>query len=131
MNELQLPVELLGDYSDRKHEVTAEELERRCEKIRAALTLCELNPKKIIAAVGPVITTFRVIPDRKMKISELKNLASDIEYVLNIKRKRRLPPPQEGQQESPQKIKSSFCSSDYLTATASISTLTPIGRAAT
>lgn len=87
MNELRLPVELLGDYSDRKHEVTAEELERRCEKIRAALTLCELNPKKITAAVGPVITTFRVIPDRKMKISELKNLASDIEYVLNIKRR--------------------------------------------
>lgn len=84
MNELQLPVELLGDYSDRKHEVTAEELERRCEKIRAALTLCELNPKKITAAVGPVITTFRVIPDRKMKISELKNLASDIEYVLTL-----------------------------------------------
>lgn len=85
MNELQLSVELLGDYSDRKHEVTAEELERRCEKIRAALTLCELNPKKITAAVGPVITTFRVIPDRKMKISELKDLASYIEYVLYIK----------------------------------------------
>ena len=28
-SELQLSVELLRDYSDRKHEVTAEELERR------------------------------------------------------------------------------------------------------
>lgn len=37
MNELQLPLELLEDYSDRKHEVTAEELERRCEKIRLPL----------------------------------------------------------------------------------------------
>ena len=34
MNELHLPLELLEDYSDRKHEVTAEELERRYEKIR-------------------------------------------------------------------------------------------------
>ena len=85
MNELQLPLELLEDYSDRKHEVTAEELERRCEKIRSALTLCDLNPKKITAVIGPVITTFQVITDRKMKMSELKNLASDIEYALNIK----------------------------------------------
>ena len=72
MNELQLPLELLEDYSDRKHEVTAEELERRCEKIRSALTLCDLNPKKITAVIGPVITTFQVITDRKMKMSELR-----------------------------------------------------------
>lgn len=85
MNELQFPVELLEDYSDRKHEVTAEELERRYEKIRAALTLCDLNPKKITAVTGSVISTFQVITDRKMKISELRNLASDIEYTLNVK----------------------------------------------
>ena len=85
MNELQLPVELLEDYSDRKYEVTAEELEHRYEKIRTALTLCDLNQKKISAVAGPVITEFRVIPDRKMKMSELKNIASDIEYALNIK----------------------------------------------
>ena len=85
MNELQFPVELLEDYSDRKHEVTAEELERRYEKIRAATTLCDLNPKKITAVTGPVITTFQVIMDRKMKISELRDFASYIEYVLSIK----------------------------------------------
>lgn len=85
MNELHLPLGLLEDYSDRKHEVTAEELERRYEKIRAALTLSDLNPKKITAVTGPVITTFQVITDRKMKISELRNLASDIEYTLNVK----------------------------------------------
>ena len=85
MNELQLSVELLEDYSDRKHEVTAEELEHRYEKIRAALTLSDLNPKKITAVSGPVITEFRVTPDRKMKMSELRDIASDIEYSLNIK----------------------------------------------
>ena len=84
MNELQLPIELLEDYSDRKHEVTAEELERRYKKIRAAITLCDLNPKKITAVTGPVITTFQVIMDRKMKISELRDFASYIEYVLPI-----------------------------------------------
>ena len=85
MNELHLPLELLEDYSDRKHEVTAEELERRYEKIRATLTLCDLNPKKITAVTGSVITTFQVITDRKMKISEHRNLASDIEYAFNVK----------------------------------------------
>lgn len=85
MNKLQLSIELLSDYSDRKHEVAAEELERRYEKIRAVLTLSDLNPKKITAISGPVITTFRVIPDRKMKMSELRDIASDIEYSLNIK----------------------------------------------
>lgn len=85
MNKLQLPLELLETYSDRKHEVTAEELERRYEKIRAVLTLSDLNPKKITAVTGPVITTFRAIQNRKMKISELRDLASQIEYSLNMK----------------------------------------------
>ena len=85
MNELNCPLELQEDNSDRKYEVTAEELERRYDQIRAALTLCNLNPKKITAIIGPVITTFRVIPDCKMKISEFRDLASDIEYALNVK----------------------------------------------
>ena len=85
MNELQFSIELLETYSDRKHEVTAEELERKYEKIRAALSLCDLNPKKITAVTGPVITTFQVITDRKMKISELRDLSSKIEYSLNMK----------------------------------------------
>lgn len=85
MNELNCPLELQEDNSDRKYEVTAEELERRYDQIRSALTLCGLNPKKITAVTGPVITTFRAIPNREMKILELKDLASDIEYALNVK----------------------------------------------
>ena len=85
MNELNCPLELQEDNSDRKYEVTAEELERRYDQIRSSLTLCGLNPKRITAIIGPIITTFRVIPDWKMKISELRDLASDIEYALNVK----------------------------------------------
>ena len=76
---------MTDDYPDRKYEVTAEELERRHDQIRFSLAANKLNPREIASIVGPVITTFQVIANRKMKISESRNLASDIEYALNIK----------------------------------------------
>ena len=85
LNELQFQIEFLRDYSDRKHAVTAEEQERRHDQIRFSLAANKLNPREIASIVGPVITTFQVIANRKMKISESRNLASDIEYALNIK----------------------------------------------
>lgn len=85
MNELNSPLELLEDYSDRKHKVTAEELERKYDKIRSVLAVYDLNPKEITSVAGPVITVFHVPLDRKMKKSELKNLTFDIEFALNIR----------------------------------------------
>ena len=76
---------MTDDYPDRKYEVTAEELERRYGKIRSSLAVNNLNPKKITFAVGPIITVFRVTLDRKMKMSELKELAFDVEFALNIR----------------------------------------------
>ena len=76
---------IFDGISDRKYEVTAEELERRYGQIRSSLAANDLNPKKITSAVGPVITVFRVTLDRKMKMSELKDHAFDIEFTLNIK----------------------------------------------
>ena len=85
MNEMYFQTELPEDYSRKKYEVTAEELERRYGKIRSSLAANNLNPKKITSAVGPVITVFRVTLDRKMKMSELKELAFDVEFALNIR----------------------------------------------
>lgn len=85
MNELNSPLELLEDYSDRKHKVTAEELEWKYDKIRSGLAVYDLNPKEITSVAGPVITVFHVQLDRKMKKSELKNLTFDIEFALNIR----------------------------------------------
>ena len=76
---------IFDGISDRKYEVTAEELERRYGQIRSSLAANDLNPKKITSAVGPVLTVFRVTLDRKMKMSELKDHAFDIEFTLNIK----------------------------------------------
>ena len=73
MNEMYFQTELPEDYSRKKYEVTAEELERRYGKIRSSLAANNLNPKKITSAVGPVITVFRVTLDRKMKMSALSN----------------------------------------------------------
>ena len=76
---------IFDGVSGRKYEVTAEELERRYDQIRSSLAANDLNPKKITSAVGSVITVFRVTLDRKMKMSELKDLAFDIEFTLNIR----------------------------------------------
>lgn len=78
-------LEMLGDYTDGRHEVSQEELERNNNKIRSTLLSYKIQIDKVFACVGPTVTLYKIIPAKGVKISAIKNLEEDIALALGVK----------------------------------------------
>jgi len=78
-------LELLDSYSSGRREVSAEELTRNNNKIRAALSNYKIQVNDVKAVVGPTVTLYKVYPAPGVKIADIKKLQEDIALSLNAK----------------------------------------------
>ena len=78
-------LDLLGDYSNSRHEVSQEELNRNNNKIRATLASYKIQIKDVTAIVGPTVTLYKVYPAPGVKIAAIRQLQDDIAISLNAK----------------------------------------------
>ena len=78
-------LDLLGDYSHSRHEVSQEELSRNNNKIRATLASYKIQIKDVTAIVGPTVTLYKVYPAPGVKIAAIRQLQDDIAISLNAK----------------------------------------------
>jgi DNA segregation ATPase FtsK/SpoIIIE, S-DNA-T family len=74
--------ELLNEYSDKKGQVTREELEANKDKIVKTLNDYGITITSIKATIGPTVTLYEIIPDAGIRISKIKNLEDDIALSL-------------------------------------------------
>ena len=77
--------DLLNDYSDGRHEVSQDELQRNNTKIRLTLASYKIQVSDVKAIVGPTVTLYKVYPAEGVKISSIKNLQEDIAMKLNAR----------------------------------------------
>ena len=78
-------LDLLGDYTSARHEVSQDELSRNNNKIRATLASYKIQVRDVTAVVGPTVTLYKVYPAPGVKISAIKQLQEDIGISLNAK----------------------------------------------
>ena len=78
-------LDLLGDYSSARHEVSQDELSRNNNKIRATLASYKIQVRDVTAIVGPTVTLYKVYPAPGVKISAIRQLQDDIAISLNAK----------------------------------------------
>ena len=78
-------LDLLGDYTNARHEVSQDELNRNNNKIRATLASYKIQVRDVTAIVGPTVTLYKVYPAPGVKISAIKQLQDDIAISLNAK----------------------------------------------
>lgn len=78
-------LDLLDDYSEFRHNVSKEELERNNNKIRTTLLDYKIQVEKVVACKGPTVTLYKVTPAPGVKISAIKNLENDIAMALGAK----------------------------------------------
>jgi len=78
-------LDLLDGYSSGRKEVSAEELTRNNNKIRAALANYKIQVNDVKAIVGPTVTLYKVYPAPGVKIADIKKLQEDIALSLNAK----------------------------------------------
>lgn len=78
-------LEILGDYTSARHEVSQDELSRNNNKIRATLASYKIQVRDVTAVVGPTVTLYKVYPAPGVKISAIKQLQEDIGISLNAK----------------------------------------------
>lgn len=76
---------LLGEYSSKRQEVTREELQRNNNKIRTALANYRIQLQDIKAIIGPTVTLYKLYPAPGVKIAEIKRLQEDLAMSLNAK----------------------------------------------
>jgi len=76
---------ILGDYTNARHEVSQDELNRNTNKIRATLASYKIQVRDVTAVVGPTVTLYKVYPAPGVKISAIKQLQEDIGISLNAK----------------------------------------------
>ncbi len=74
--------ELLGEYPDKKVQVTKDELEQNKDKIIETLINFKIGISSIKATIGPTATLYEIVPDAGVKISKIKNLEDDIALSL-------------------------------------------------
>lgn len=79
------PLDLLDDYSESRHDVPMEELERNNNKIRTTLLNYKIQVEKVVACKGPTVTLYKVTPAPGVKISSIRNLEDDIAMALGAK----------------------------------------------
>ena len=78
-------LDLLNDYTEGRHEVSQEELQRNNIKIRRTLESYKIQVSDVKAIVGPTVTLYKVYPAEGVKISSIKNLQDDIAMKLSAK----------------------------------------------
>lgn len=78
-------LDLLDSYASGRREVSAEELTRNNNKIRAALANYKIQVNDVKAIVGPTVTLYKVYPAPGVKIADIKKLQEDIALSLNAK----------------------------------------------
>lgn len=78
-------LELLGEYTSKRQEVTREELQRNNNKIRTALANYRIQLQDIKAIIGPTVTLYKLYPAPGVKIAEIKRLQEDLAMSLNAK----------------------------------------------
>lgn len=76
------PLDLLEDYSEGRHEVSQEELERNNNKIRVALRNYKIEIEKVTACTGPTVTLYKIVPAPGVKISAIRSREEDIAMAL-------------------------------------------------
>lgn len=72
----------LNEYSDRKTEVSEEDLKRSKDLIVETLKNYKIEISQIKATIGPTVTLFEIVPAPGVKISKIKNLEDDIALSL-------------------------------------------------
>ena len=78
-------LDLLGDYSSSRNEVSQDELDRNNLKIRNTLANYKIQIRDVRAIVGPTVTLYKVYPAPGVKIASIKNLQEDIAMSLNAR----------------------------------------------
>jgi len=78
-------LDLLEDYSEGRHEVSQEELERNNNKIRATLRNYRIDIEKVTACTGPTVTLYRITPAPGVKIAAIRSREEDIAMALGAK----------------------------------------------
>ena len=76
------PLDLLGDYADKKHVVSQHELEINNSRIRNTLQNYKIVVDKVTAVVGPTVTLYKVVPAPGVRVSAIENLHREIAMSL-------------------------------------------------
>ena len=76
------PLDLLGDYADKKHVVSQHELEINNSRIRNTLHNYKIVVDKVTAVVGPTVTLYKVVPAPGVRVSAIENLHREIAMSL-------------------------------------------------
>ena len=71
-------INILGDYTNARHEVQQDELVRNNTLIRNTLASYKIQVRDVTAIVGPTVTLYKVYPAPGVKISAIKQLQEDI-----------------------------------------------------
>lgn len=83
LSDYQFPtLDLLNEYSDKRAEVSNEELEANKSKIVETLGNYGIQIDKIKATIGPTVTLYEIVPAAGVRISKIKNLEDDIALSL-------------------------------------------------
>ena len=75
-------LDLLGDYADKQHTVSNNELEINNSRIRTTLLNYKINVDKVTAVVGPTVTLYKVVPAPGVKVSAIESLHREIAMSL-------------------------------------------------
>jgi len=76
-------VDLLNDTTDKKIQVSKDELTSNKNKIIETLKNFKIEIAKIKATIGPTVTLYEIVPEAGIKISKIKNLEDDIALSLS------------------------------------------------
>lgn len=78
-------LDILGDHSSGREDVTSEELERNNNKIRCSLRNYGIEVDDVRAIVGPTVTLYKVYPSQGVKIAAIRNRHEDIAMSLHAR----------------------------------------------
>ena len=76
-------VDLLNDTTDKKIQVSKDELTSNKNRIIETLRNFKIEIAKIKATIGPTVTLYEIVPEAGIKISKIKNLEDDIALSLS------------------------------------------------
>ena len=76
-------VDLLNDTTDKKIQVSKDELTTNKNRIIETLKNFKIEIAKIKATIGPTVTLYEIVPEAGIKISKIKNLEDDIALSLS------------------------------------------------
>ena len=79
-------LELLEEHEEKeKHEATEKENLMRSEKIKSVLTEFGIGVTDMSACVSPSVTLYKVVPQKGVRISAIKNIEEDIAFALKTR----------------------------------------------